>query len=138
MSKSIEQIKAAFKYEKEKMHKRLQVKEESLKIHIAEMDRLRKENNRLKIMEKNLITLEDAKDKILGKIGTKRRDKYEAELKAELERPKKVMSRSKIVKHYKTFFGLQNSLLGENDELFIDWAESLVEDAVSTAQYACS
>lgn len=49
MPKSIEQIKAAFKYEKEKMHKRLQVKEESLKIHIEEMDRLRKENNRLQL-----------------------------------------------------------------------------------------
>lgn len=48
MSKSIEQIKAAFKYEKEKMHKRLQIKEESLKAHIEEMDILRKENNKLK------------------------------------------------------------------------------------------
>lgn len=37
-------------------------------------------------MDKKLFTLEEAKDKILGKIGTERRDNYESELAQELNR----------------------------------------------------
>lgn len=38
------------------------------------------------------------------------------------------MKRNKIIKHYKSFFGLEDTGLGEDDHLMIDWAESLVKD----------
>ena len=38
------------------------------------------------------------------------------------------ISRNKISRHYKSFFGLENMGLGENDNLMIDWGESLVND----------
>ena len=38
------------------------------------------------------------------------------------------MKRNKIIKHYKSFFGLEDVGLAENDQLMIDWAESLVKD----------
>lgn len=46
-------------------------------------------------METKIYTLEEAKDLILGKIGTERRDKYEHELKEELE-PKEIEIDGKI------------------------------------------
>ena len=41
---------------------------------------------------------------------------------------KEKISRNKISRHYKSFFGLENMGLGENDNLMIDWGESLVND----------
>lgn len=41
---------------------------------------------------------------------------------------KEKISRNKISGHYKSFFGLENMGLGENDNLMIDWGESLVND----------
>nr|WP_319268251.1 hypothetical protein [uncultured Draconibacterium sp.] len=38
------------------------------------------------------------------------------------------MNRTKLIQHYKSFFGLEDIELGENDQLMIDWAESLLED----------
>ena len=38
------------------------------------------------------------------------------------------MKRNKIIKHYKSFFGLEDMGLAENDHLMIDWVESLVKD----------
>ncbi len=41
---------------------------------------------------------------------------------------KEKISRNKISGHYKSFFGLENMALAENDNLMIDWGESLVND----------
>jgi hypothetical protein len=38
------------------------------------------------------------------------------------------MKRNKIIKHYKSFFKLENIGLAEDDHLMIDWVESLVKD----------
>jgi nucleoside diphosphate kinase len=45
---------------------------------------------------------------------------------------KKLLSRTKIIAHYKTFMGTQDMGLAEGDNLTIDWAESLIEDFLST------
>lgn len=56
--------KAWWNYEKKKYLKKLQTKEESLKLHIEEMDELRKENHAMKekirLLEEKLNTI-DAK-----------------------------------------------------------------------------
>jgi len=38
------------------------------------------------------------------------------------------MKKNKIIKHYKSFFGLEDMGMAENDHLMVDWAESLVKD----------
>ena len=40
----------------------------------------------------------------------------------------KDMTRTEIIKHYKSFFGLEELKMGENDYLMIDWAHSLLKD----------
>lgn len=42
----------------------------------------------------------------------------------------KLITRQKIINHYKQFFGLQDMGLAEGDNLTIDWAESLIEACV--------
>lgn len=39
--------------------------------------------------------------------------------------------RSEIIQHYKNFFALGNTELGEDDRIDIDWAESLINDTAS-------
>ena len=38
------------------------------------------------------------------------------------------MTRTEIIKHYKSFFGLEELKMGENDYLMIDWVDSLLKD----------
>jgi hypothetical protein len=44
---------------------------------------------------------------------------------------KEKISRNKISRHYKSFFGLENMELAENDNLMIDWGESLINEFVN-------
>lgn len=53
-------------------------------------------------------------------------------IKAQTNREmKEKISRNKISRHYKSFFGLENMGLGENDNLMIDWGESLINDLIN-------
>lgn len=38
------------------------------------------------------------------------------------------MTRTEIIRHYKSFFGLKELKMGDNDYLMIDWADSLLKD----------
>ena len=49
MSRSIEQLKAIYKFANKRLEEKLQLRTKSLKAHIIEMDILRKENHRLKL-----------------------------------------------------------------------------------------
>jgi hypothetical protein len=44
---------------------------------------------------------------------------------------KEKISRNKISRHYKSFFGLENMALAENDNLMIDWGESLINELIN-------
>jgi regulator of sirC expression with transglutaminase-like and TPR domain len=44
---------------------------------------------------------------------------------------KEKISRNKISRHYKSFFELDNMALAENDNLMIDWGESLINELVN-------
>jgi len=44
---------------------------------------------------------------------------------------KEKISRNKISSHYKSFFELDNMALAENDNLMIDWGESLINELVN-------
>lgn len=44
---------------------------------------------------------------------------------------KEKISRNKISRHYKSFFELENMALAENDNLMIDWGESLINELVN-------
>jgi hypothetical protein len=44
---------------------------------------------------------------------------------------KKIITRTEVLANYKTFFGLEEMGTGEDDQLMIDWAESLIEDLQS-------
>ena len=75
---------------------------------------------------KNIISMDEAKDKIIGKIGTQRRDNYESELKNELIKKEKIMNkdytRISVLKMLKT---RRNKAIAEIRARFVN--ESIID-----------